>query len=86
MIRRDWTLKPSAIAWDDLVRTAWWTDTTLATDAAGTAAVRGFQGRYRITDTAAGRTTATETDIGDQPNALRIAAHPITTTPDTRTP
>lgn len=83
MIRRDWTPKPAAIAWDDLVRKAWWTDTTLATDASGAASLRGFKGHYRITVTANGRTTTVETDIGDQPTDLRIAT---TTTPDTHTP
>jgi len=55
MIRKDWTLKPNAQAWMDLVLKQWWTDTTLATGPDGSCATRGFLGDYKITVTVNGR-------------------------------
>lgn len=47
--RRDWTPKPAAYAWMDLVLRDWWTDVTLMTGDSGTASARGFLGEYEIT-------------------------------------
>jgi GH35 family endo-1,4-beta-xylanase len=47
--RKDWTPKPAGQAFMDLIRKQWWTDETLATDAAGQIDTRGFCGRYRVT-------------------------------------
>jgi GH35 family endo-1,4-beta-xylanase len=49
MYRNDWTPKPNATAYLDLVRSQWWTDATLTTDATGRASLRGFQGDYEVT-------------------------------------
>jgi GH35 family endo-1,4-beta-xylanase len=46
--RKDWSKKPAAVAWEDLVLKQWWTDTTVKTDAGGRATVRAFQGDYEI--------------------------------------
>ena len=45
----DFTPRPAALAYRDLVFKTWWTDETLTTDAQGNAAVRGFLGDYEIT-------------------------------------
>jgi GH35 family endo-1,4-beta-xylanase len=47
--RRDWSKKPAARAWEDLVFKRWWTDATVKTGADGRAMVRAFQGDYEIT-------------------------------------
>ena len=45
----DFTPRPAAIAYRDLIFKTWWTDLTVTTDAQGTAVVRGFLGDYEIT-------------------------------------
>jgi GH35 family endo-1,4-beta-xylanase len=47
--RKDWTEKPAAKVWRDLVCGQWRTDVTLKTDAKGRAKLRGFYGRYDVT-------------------------------------
>ncbi len=48
MYRKDWSRKPNADAYENLVNKAWWTDVTVRTDARGRAKVRGFQGDYEV--------------------------------------
>src|SRR5690606_20613867 len=56
MIRADWTEKPNATAFRELVYGDWWTDVSVQADAAGTTAGRGFKGRYAYDITYDGRT------------------------------
>jgi hypothetical protein len=49
MIRKDWTLRPAAKVWTELVTKTWWTDVRVIADNKGIASVRGFQGDYEIT-------------------------------------
>jgi hypothetical protein len=46
--RRDWSAKPNATVWDQLVNRQWRTNATVTTDSSGQASVRGFLGRYRV--------------------------------------
>jgi len=48
LFERDWTPRPMAKAWIDLVHREWKTDLTLTTDAAGIARARGFCGQYDV--------------------------------------
>lgn len=48
LFTKDWTLKPTGKAYRDLVRGAWWTDGTGATDATGSYVFRGIQGDYQL--------------------------------------
>jgi uncharacterized protein (TIGR03437 family) len=48
MFRRDWTAKPNAQVWRNLVYRDWWTSADLETDENGEAAVRGFLGLYDV--------------------------------------
>ncbi|MBI4060744.1 MAG: endo-1,4-beta-xylanase [Elusimicrobia bacterium] len=50
LYRRDWTPKPSARAWNDLVRKAWRTDSVVEADAHGQARVQGHLGLYEISE------------------------------------
>lgn len=52
--RKDWSEKPAARVWRDLVGKEWRTDVTGKTDAAGRVKLRGFYGRYEITVKAGG--------------------------------
>lgn len=55
-LRADMTPKPAYDALKSLIKGAWWTELTIATDAAGLAAFRGFLGDYSITVTVDGKT------------------------------
>ena len=48
MIRKDWTLRPAAKIWHELITKTWWTDVTVRADANGVARVRGFKGDYEV--------------------------------------
>jgi GH35 family endo-1,4-beta-xylanase len=47
--RKDWTEKPAAKVWRELVCGEWRTDVTVKTDANGRGKLRGFYGRYDVT-------------------------------------
>ena len=47
--RKDWSEKPAAKVWRDLICNQWHTDARLTTDAAGKVNLRGFYGHYQIT-------------------------------------
>ena len=49
MYARDWTPRPAAKAYRDLVFGEWWTKWSGKTDASGRCEVRGFYGKYRVT-------------------------------------
>jgi endo-1,4-beta-xylanase len=48
MYRRDWTPKPNADAFNDLVFHKWWTNADGYTDDGGQYTVRGFLGEYEV--------------------------------------
>lgn len=82
MFREDWSPKPNLKAYTGLVFDEWWTDETLFTDAAGTAASRVFKGGYEITVSAPGRHTASRRPtIGSQGLDILIVLHPETPQP-----
>jgi GH35 family endo-1,4-beta-xylanase len=56
MLRADWSEKPAAKEYRELVLKKWRTNASLSTDAEGSAAIRAFQGEYAITVTANGVT------------------------------
>ncbi len=59
--RRDFSEKPSARAYRDLIQREWHTEASGRTDAAGTFALRGFKGDYTVTVTRSGRPATTHT-------------------------
>lgn len=58
MFRADWSEKPNARVWRELVRGAWLTRTEVTTDAEGRARTRGHLGDYEFTVTVDGREVA----------------------------
>ncbi len=48
MLRRDWSPKPNAAVYNDLVFKRWWTNVGGKTGAHGTFATRGFLGDYEV--------------------------------------
>ena len=59
-------------AYLDQVFGEWWTDETSASDAAGTAAVRGFKGDYEVTVTYGGETVTLPATLGDDGLTLDV--------------
>jgi hypothetical protein len=55
MLRRDWSEKPNAQAYNDLVFKKWWTNATGKTSGQGTYTTRGFLGDYEIEVKASGK-------------------------------
>jgi GH35 family endo-1,4-beta-xylanase len=51
MYRADWSSKPNALVWNDLLYRQWWTNESGLSDASGKVATRGFKGTYNVTVT-----------------------------------
>jgi hypothetical protein len=49
MYRADWSSKPNALVYNDLVFREWWTNEAGVADAAGRFTARGFKGAYNVT-------------------------------------
>ncbi|MDX2044381.1 MAG: endo-1,4-beta-xylanase [Acidobacteriota bacterium] len=49
MYRADWSSKPNALVYNDLLFREWWTNASGVSDAAGRFATRGFKGSYNVT-------------------------------------
>jgi hypothetical protein len=56
MYRKDWTPKPNAKAYKDLVFKQWWTDESGRTDNDGQYAIRAFRGEHTVRASAGGKT------------------------------
>ena len=76
LFRPDWSPKPNAKAWQDLVKGAWWTRATATTDATGQASVRGFKGDYRITVTANGITQIVSASLREPTASIAVRLKP----------
>jgi GH35 family endo-1,4-beta-xylanase len=68
MYRRDWTPRPAALAWEDLVRRQWWTNASAKTGRNGQAKVRAFLGSHRITVNAKGKSYTLEVPVDGTSN------------------
>ena len=73
MIRKDWSLKPNAQAWMDLVLKEWWTDVNTTTGSDGSCVTRGFLGDYIITVSADDREKATPVKL-TKPGSTTVVA------------
>ena len=56
MLRRDFSEKPNAEVWRELIYETWWTDEQATTAADGTATLRGYLGTHDVTITKGDRT------------------------------
>jgi uncharacterized protein (TIGR03437 family) len=72
--RKDWTIKPNGLVWQDLVYKQWWTDVQGSTGADGLFRSRGFLGDYDIEVTANGTTKTFPLTTSDpsQPNYVTL--------------
>lgn len=79
IFRRDFTPKPAAKAYQDLVFNQWWTKTSGRTNSTGTYRTRAFFGKYRVqVVTPAGKTEQTFnfTPEAMTPRVIKIEASP----------
>lgn len=72
MYRADWSSKPNALVYNDLVFREWWTNAGGTTNEAGKFSTRGFKGSYNVT-ASYGRVAQTVTATIDQSGELTIA-------------
>ena len=63
MLRRDWSKRPAALAYEDLVLKQWWTRARLSTDIGGGCATRAFYGTHTLTVEKDGRTATQEIEL-----------------------
>ena len=49
MYRADWSSKPNALAYNDLLFNEWWTNEVGVADTTGQFTARGFKGAYNVT-------------------------------------
>jgi GH35 family endo-1,4-beta-xylanase len=63
LYRRDWSEKPAAGAYRDLVKKQWHTEQTLSSDAKGTVSLSGFLGAYEIVVTTKGQTKSAKATL-----------------------
>lgn len=75
MYRSDWSSKPNALAYNDLLFREWWTNASGVVDAGGKYAVRGFKGTYHVT-VVYGRASKTVTATLDDNGELTITLDP----------
>jgi GH35 family endo-1,4-beta-xylanase len=64
MFRRDWTARPAAMAWEDLVKRQWWTKASAPTNARGEARFRPFLGAHRVEVSLGDRQVVQTVDVG----------------------
>src|SRR5256885_15536850 len=72
MYREDWSPRPIAGVWKDLIFKQWWTDQHTSTNREGVVEVPGFLGDYEIAATIGIRTATTKTVLIDGGTSLRI--------------
>ena len=72
MYRKDWSPRPIAGVWKELIFKQWWTDQHASTDAAGAVKLRGFLGEYDISATVGTRAATGMTVLTDGGNSLSI--------------
>jgi hypothetical protein len=72
MFRADWSEKPNAKVWRDLVRGQWRTSVDVKTDAQGAAQTRGHLGDYEFTVTAGDKVARQMRPLTKQGTALTI--------------
>ena len=73
MYRKDWSPRPMADVWKDLILKQWWTDQHASTNVAGIAEMRGFLGDYEIAATVGARTATGKALLTDAGTSVSIS-------------
>jgi endo-1,4-beta-xylanase len=72
MFHKDWSPRPIAGVWKDLVFKQWWTDRHILANSAGAAQARGFLGEYEVSATAGARTATIKASLTSTGQSIRI--------------
>jgi GH35 family endo-1,4-beta-xylanase len=72
MYRKDWSPRPIAGVWKDLIFKQWWTDAHSKSNAAGTTTLRGFQGDYDVEVTTGTRKANVKATVNASGTNLRV--------------
>jgi len=72
MLRTNWTKKPNAVAYANLVLNRWRTDTAAVTDADGTFRIRGFLGDYSLRAVSGGDTATAEIKLVNAGSSVEL--------------
>lgn len=63
MLRKDWSERPAAKAWDDLLFHQWWTNVSGPSDARGNYKNRAFYGTQRISASMGGKSASADVEL-----------------------
>lgn len=74
VFKKDWTLKPSGKAYEDLVFKKWTTEASGETGADGVFKFRGFEGEYRVKVESAGAVSESNAKLGKASPSASVAA------------
>ncbi|MGV3616562.1 MAG: endo-1,4-beta-xylanase [Fimbriimonas sp.] len=72
IFRRDWTPRPAARIWEDLVKRQWWTNAAANTGGKGEARFRPFLGTHRVTVSVNGRTVSQTVEVKKGKGSIEI--------------
>lgn len=72
MFRKNWSPKPNALVWKNLIYKQWWTNADLSSGSSGTAGVRGFRGRYEIIVQSAGKEVKKSVELGEKDTKMVV--------------
>lgn len=73
LFRRDWSPRPAAVAFEDLVFHQWWTNAQGKTDTTGVFRTRGFLGDYAVTVATGGRSKTIRMTLPKVGTVLKVA-------------
>ena len=73
LFRKDWSVKPNGVVWQDLVLHQWWTNVAGDTDLQGRFSTRGFLGEYRITACVGARNQTVVTTLAPGGREIKVA-------------
>ena len=72
MLRADWSQKPNAKVWEQLVFDSWWTNVAAVTDADGELIERIFRGTHELTVSVDGKTISKSFSVSDKPLKITV--------------
>ena len=79
LFRQDWSMKPSAVAWSNLVFKEWWTTADGVADTDGVVRIRAFKGDHDVTVALPGGSyRATASLVADKTVTVSVPVQPVT--------
>jgi GH35 family endo-1,4-beta-xylanase len=76
LFRDDWSKKPAALVWEDLVLNKWYTDKFGFTEVDGSVLMRGYTGKYQVITTVGTATYTQNIDLGNAGSEITVTVNP----------